>query len=82
MIHSRVGATGPPLREIIAKTITPEMHRAIFQKYWRLPKDNAGRGVGEPGPASGVAASAGRGGHPLAPRAASGPARGSPLRLF
>ena len=41
-----------------------------------------GRGVGEPGPASGVAASAGRGGHPLAPRAASGPARGSPPRPF
>ena len=42
----------------------------------------AGRGVGlgEPGPAAGVAASAGRGGHPLAPRAASGPACGSPPR--
>ena len=42
----------------------------------------AGRGVREPGPASRVAALAGCGGHPLAPRAASGPARGSPSRLF
>ena len=43
----------------------------------------AGRGAGEPGPASGVAAprtrrGPWRGGHPPAPEAASEPARGSP----
>ena len=43
----------------------------------------AGRGAGEPGPASGVAAlrtrrGPGRGGRPPAPEAASEPARGSP----
>ena len=49
----------------------------------------AGRGAGEPGPASGVAASAsgtqvgpGLGGRPPAPQAASGPARGSPPGPF
>jgi len=39
-INSRVGVTGEPLREIITKAITPEMHRSIFQKYRRLPKDD------------------------------------------
>ena len=39
-INSRVGVTGEPLREIITKAITPEMHRSIFQRYRRLPKDD------------------------------------------
>lgn len=39
--NSRVGATGEPLREIIASEITPEMHRAIYQCYERLPGNDA-----------------------------------------
>ena len=40
-INSRVGATGEPLREIIMNAITPEMHRAIYQRYRRVPKNDA-----------------------------------------
>ena len=40
-INSRVGATGEPLREIITAAITPEMHRAIYQRHKCLPNNDA-----------------------------------------
>lgn len=39
-MNSRVGIGGEPLRAIIAKAITPEMHRAIYQKYKGLPDND------------------------------------------
>ena len=50
-INGRVGAKGEPLREVITAAMTPEVHRAIYQRYRRLPVDDkeligAVRGVG------------------------------------
>ena len=39
-INGRVGAKGEPLREVITAAMTPEMHRAIYQRYRRLPVDD------------------------------------------
>jgi hypothetical protein len=39
-INGRVRAKGEPLREVITAAITPEMHRAIYQGYHRLPADD------------------------------------------